>query len=162
MLAEILRHTPAWVFVLFVLLLVLGFLQTRTRAVPLPRLALLPLAMLGLSVYGIVSGFGAHPLPLACWAAALAAVVAANFALRFSRRVFRSPTGGSFTVPGSWVPLALMMAIFFTRYAVAVALARDAALAAVPGFAAAAGLAYGAFSGVFVARALHILRAERA
>ena len=162
MLAEILRRTPVWVFVLFVLLLGLGIAQTRTRNVTLPRLALLPFAMLGLSVYGIVSGFGAHPLPLACWAAGLAAVVVANFALRLPHGVLRSQTARSFTVPGSWVPLALMMAIFFTRYAVAVAIARDAALPAAPGFAAAAGLAYGAFSGVFLARALHILRAARA
>ncbi len=57
--AEVLRHTPASVFGLF---------------------ALLPLAMLGLSLYGLASAFAPAPLTL-----------------------------------------TLMMAIFFTKYAVAVA-----------------------------------------
>jgi hypothetical protein len=162
MLLEILRHTPLWVFGLFVLLVWLGISQTRTRVVTLPRLALLPLVMLGLSLSGVASAFGTHPLALGSWAAALAALTLASLGLPATRGVSYSRAERTFTVPGSWLPVALMMAIFFTKYAVAVALARRPELRAALGFAAAACAVYGVFSGLFFARALRILRVAQA
>ncbi|MGH8744990.1 MAG: DUF6622 family protein, partial [Burkholderiales bacterium] len=162
MLVEILRHTPAWVFGLFALLIALGMTQARARTLGLVRLALLPLAMLGLSLYGAVSAFGLSELALGSWAAALAAVALASLALPAARGVGYSAAERTFSVPGSWFPLALMMAIFFTKYAVAVTLARQPALHAAPGFVAAACCLYGAFSALFFARALRILRTARA
>lgn len=162
MLAEILRHTPVWVFGLFALLIALGMTQTRARSVGLPRLALLPLAMLGLSLFGVASAFGPRALALGGWAAALVAVTIASFTLPPVRGVGYSSGERVFKVPGSWLPLGLMMAIFFTKYAVAVALARQPVLHAAPGFVAAVCCAYGMFSGLFFARGLRILRTARA
>ncbi|MGA7984080.1 MAG: DUF6622 family protein, partial [Burkholderiales bacterium] len=162
MLVEILRHTPTWVFGLFVLLLALGITQARARRLGRTRLLLLPLAMLGLSLYGAASAFGSAPLALGSWAAALAAVTLASLQLPAPRGVGYSSAERTFAVPGSWLPLALMMAIFFTKYAVAVALARQPELRATTGFVAVVGVVYGMFSGLFYARALRILRAARA
>jgi Family of unknown function (DUF6622) len=162
MIAEILRHTPLWVFGLFALLLALGLQQARARNVGLARLALLPLLMLGLSFNGVASAFGARLLPLACWAAALAAVAAGSLVLPPQPGAAYNPALRRFSVPGSWLPLALMMTIFFTKYAVAVASARAPELARADAFAATASLAYGVFSGLFFARALRILRTARA
>jgi hypothetical protein len=47
-----------------------------------------------------------------------------------------------------------MMTMFFTRYAVTVAIATDPALAAAPAFVTPACVAYGLLSGTFFARAL--------
>jgi Family of unknown function (DUF6622) len=160
--AEILRQTPLWVFGLFALLLYLGLLQARARSVGLPRLALLPLAMLGLSLFGVVSAFGARPLALGCWAGALAATAGASFALPPAPGIRYVADRRAFSLPGSWLPLALMMTVFFTKYAVAVTLARQPALHAAPGFLAVVGCVYGLFSGLFFARALRILRTVRA
>ncbi|HUJ85727.1 MAG TPA: DUF6622 family protein [Burkholderiales bacterium] len=162
MLVEILRHTPSWVFGLFVLLLALGITQARARRLGRTRLSLLPLAMLGLSLYGAASAFGSGPLALGSWGAALAAVTLASLELPAARGVGYSCAERTFTVPGSWLPLALMMAIFFTKYAVAVALARQPELRTATGFVAAVGGVYGMFSGLFFARALRILRVARA
>jgi hypothetical protein len=63
-----------------------------------------------------------------------------------------------FTLPGSAVPLALMMGIFLTKYAVGVALSVAPALSRDAAFAAVVGGLYGAFSGVFGARALRLWR----
>lgn len=65
MILEILGRTPIWVWPLFLLLLYLGYTQTRTRPVPAARLAVLPVLMPGLSMFGMLSVFGAVAVALA-------------------------------------------------------------------------------------------------
>jgi len=67
------------------------------------------------------------------------------------------PAQQAFRVPGSWLPLALMMAIFLLKYAVGVTLAMQPHLAHSAGFAITVSAAYGALSAVFLARARNIL-----
>ena len=117
---QILTHTPLWVFGLFFGLVYLGYLQSKTRQVSRGRLIVLPLAMLAWSLYSVWSTFDAHLTALAAWACAWVAVVVIGLAWVPSRRVAYDASTAQFTVPGSWMPLALMMGIFFFRYAVAV------------------------------------------
>ena len=111
---QILTHTPLWVFGLFLGLVYLGYLQSRTRQVSRGRLVVLPLAMLAWSLYSVWSTFDAHLTALAAWACAWVAVVAiASSSVRApSRRAAYDASTKQFTVPGSWVPLALMMGSF--------------------------------------------------
>lgn len=161
MLLQILQRTPPWVFVLFVVLVAFGIVQSRTRQVSLARVAILPLVLIGLSLSGLWGSFGANLLAFAAWGAAVAAALLINRALRWPRRVSYSPATRSFLVEGSWLPLAVMMAIFFARYAVAVALAMRPALAATSWLPVAVSAAYGLMSGAFFARAMRILGARR-
>lgn len=158
MLLQILKGTPPWVFGLFFGLLALGFLQSRSRDVSAGRLALLPAAFIAFSLYGVVAAFGIAAADLLAWAVGLSAAVMLG-------RLLKRPSGArwdastrSFHVPGSWVPLALMMTVFFARYAFAASIAMHPALARDSVFALAASLAYGLLSGAFLARALGILR----
>ena len=155
---QILTHTPLWVFALFFGLVYLGYLQSRTRQVSRGRLIVLPLAMLAWSLYSVWSTFDAHLTALAAWACAWVAVVVIGLAWVPSRRVAYDASTAQFTVPGSWMPLALMMGIFLTKYAVGVALSVAPALSRDAAFAALVGGLYGAFSGVFGARALRLWR----
>jgi hypothetical protein len=154
MLTEILLRTPVWVYVLFVALMFLGFLQTRTRTVTGTRLAVLPVALGAFSVYGVYAAFGPQPAALAGWGSGMVLALMLNGVLKQPRGVRYDPTGRVFLMPGSGTPLALMMTMFFTRYAVTVAIATDPALAEAPAFVATACLAYGLLSGTFFARAL--------
>jgi len=61
-----------------------------------------------------------------------------------------------FQVAGSAVPLVLMMGIFFTKYVVGVALAMHPELRQQAGFAVGVPMLYGAFSGIFAARAVRL------
>jgi len=79
----------------------------------------------------------------------------ANRALRWPRDV--GSDGDAFVVAGSPWPLALMLAIFALRYAVAVSLVFHPEWRADPVFAASLALLYGALSGMFTARAVRIL-----
>ena len=161
MILEILRRTPVWVFPLFLLLLYLGFAQTRTRPVGTARLAVLPVLMPGLSIFGMLSVFGANAIALACWLAALLATVASVRAVRVPKGVTWSPGAKAFLVPGSWWPLALIMLIFFARYTVAVALAMNPSLPQLTLFTVLVSVTYGLPSGFFVGRALNIWRTAK-
>lgn len=161
MILEILRRTPVWVLPLFLLLLYLGFTQSRRRSVTPARLAILPVAMPVLSLVGLSSVFGASAVALGCWSAALLAAAWSVEAAGIPKGVSIAPETGAFIVPGSWWPLSLIMVIFFTRYAVAVALARDASLSSLVPFAALVSATYGLSSGYFVGRAVHIWRSAK-
>ncbi|HET7863229.1 MAG TPA: DUF6622 family protein [Burkholderiaceae bacterium] len=154
MVSTTLQHIPTWVFALFVALVALGVSMSFPRTVSLRRSLMLPLALLSLSLMGMVSAFGSQPLALPAWAAGLAAALLAlqgrvdTSAVRFSAQTRH------FHVPGSWLPLALMMALFSLKFGVGMALALQPDLRQSTGLAVAASAAYGLFSGVFLGRAL--------
>lgn len=156
MLLQILASTPRWVFVLFVVLLVLGVRQMLSYRASLMRIAILPVAMKSLAVYGVISAFGGSSVALVGWivAAVIAATVVLHRPLPASTR-FDTATR-TFEVTGSIVPLALLMGIFFTKYVVAVQLAMHPGLAHQTDFALAVGTLYGAFSGIFAARGIRL------
>jgi hypothetical protein len=155
---EILRHTPAWVFVLFFVLLAAGYRQTKDRRVRHGVIVALPAVMLALSFYGVISGFGMDAAALGAWVIGIGLAVALGVISRWPRRAGASKGENAFFVPGSWVPLLLMMLIFFTKYAVAVIIARKLPIANRPLFIVCVALCYGLFSGFFLARAIVIWR----
>jgi hypothetical protein len=160
MLLEILIRTPAWVYGLFIVLVVFGLIQTRTSKVGTARAVVLPIAMLILSAYGAVSVFGANPIVAAAWFVGLAtALVIGRNLLDWPSGVVRDADSGSIVVPGSWTPLALMMAIFFTKFGVGVTLAMAPLVKTQPTFWVPVCLAYGLFGGLFLSRGMKILRA---
>jgi hypothetical protein len=160
MIIEILSHTPRWVFGLFFGLVYLGFVQSKIREVSITRLILLPLAMFMLSLYGVFTAFNSNPLGLACWLIAVCVGVATAMRLSDAKRVIYSSAAQTFTVPGSWLPLSLMMAIFFTKYAVGFSLAQHPELMVQVIFVGIASAAYGIFSGIFLGRMLKIMGAH--
>ena len=155
MILQILQRTPVWVWPLFATLLYVGYSQSKTRRVGRARLFALPAALLGLSLYSMFATFGANRIGFAAWLVGGVLALMLNRILQQPSGVAYAPDTRDFTLPGSWLPLILMMAIFAVRYAVAAAIAVDPSLRDAGSFAGIAGLAYGFLSGVFVARALH-------
>jgi hypothetical protein len=157
MILTILTHTPVWVFGLFAVLLVFGLRQTRSRRIGKRLAFVLPLSMIGLSLAGIHSSFGLSPLPVTFWAVGLALVTVLGYRFFPDRGVVFEADKNAYFVPGSWAPLLVIMAIFFSKYAYAVARAFDAALVRRTVFVLALSLAYGCFSGYFSSRAANLL-----
>ncbi|MEO6033572.1 MAG: DUF6622 family protein [Burkholderiaceae bacterium] len=160
-LIDIIKYTPLWVWGLLAALLVLGGSQARDREVGIARVTLLPLAMIALALYGVVGAFGAHPAPLTAWALGVAAALILGARLVAPRGARRLPTGARLHVRGSWLPLALIVSIFIVKYTVGVSLAMHPELARANGFDALASLAYGGFSGLFLARGLALWKVSR-
>ncbi len=160
-LARIAQNTPVWVWGLLAALVALGLSQARARQASLWRVSLLPAAMLSLSVLGAMGDFGRTGLlapTLAAWTASAAAVL---LALRH-----RAPARGSgydaasrrLHLPGSWLPLLLILAIFCLKYAVGIELALRPQASQDAAFALPVCAVYGALSGLFAARALALWR----
>ena len=153
MLTQIVSNTPRWVWALLFALMALGASQLFSRVASRARVVRMSLFMTAFSLYGTVSAFGPDLQVLACWLAAASAV---------GYSVLRIPLGGdtrylperrAFELPGSWVPLALMVGIFLVKYAVGVMMAMHLPVVRAALFGPMLGLLYGAFSGVFLGRA---------
>jgi hypothetical protein len=114
-----------------------------------------------MSALGVWAAFGVTAPAIAGWGAGVALVLLANRRLRLPGAVHFDLATGKFSLPGSYGPLALMMSMFATRYAINVALAISPMLVDSVAFALLASLAYGALSGAFLARSLRILAAAQ-
>jgi hypothetical protein len=155
----IIRHTPPWVGGLAVALTVLGLWQRRRRSLSLGRAMLLPAVITVFSVSATVSLFAGSPQApwvLCAWGAAAAA--GTTIALRQSTRATYDAATRRFDLPGSWVPLAWIGAIFLGKYAVGVELSLQPQLPTEAPFALTVGAVYGAISGIFAGRAWRLWR----
>lgn len=121
---QAIQHTPIWVWPLLALLIFIGVLALRPRNLPLPRLLILPIVFLGLSIFSMVSS--ALPLPeaLGIWLAGLllGSLLGRLFVPRQGVAIDRAAR--RIAVPGSVVPLLLIVVIFIGRYAFGYAFGR--------------------------------------
>jgi len=155
----IVRSTPTWVWGLLTGLLALGASQLRGRTASLVRVSLMPVAMTVFSVWGTYTAFGrSHLLGQAIAVWLVAAGIA--FALLAPGRANASydPARRTFTLPGSVVPLLLIVGIFLVKYFVGVELTMAPGLVQDPEYALTVAALYGAFTGTFVGRATRLWR----
>ena len=155
----IVKNTPTWVGGLFAALMVLGFSQARDRAASLVRITIMPIAMTAFSLWGISTAFGASPqfgMVLLAWFVA-AAVVLALVAPGSSKATYDS-SARTFAMPGSWLPLVLIVGMFMTKYWVGVETAMQPQLAHDASYTVIVGALYGLFSGAFLGRAARLLK----
>lgn len=162
-LGTVLQKTPTWVWGLLAGLVALGASQLVARTASLTRVAVMPVAMTLFSVYGLVSAFGSSgqvPGALAAWLAAAAIVATLTLALMPA-----TPAGTrylaasrSFHIPGSPLPLLLILGIFLTKYLVGIEMAMQPSLAHDATFDLEIAALYGVFNGLFIARSARLWR----
>ena len=153
MLIQILSHPPLYVWVILALLVWRGVVELREREIAMPRMFVLPLVMLILSLHDIARKFGFDATAFIAWTAAFAAV--ALLAWRFGRvRVAPGSAPGRVRVAGNVVPLVLMLSIFALKYLTSVLLAVRPDLAGQPMVAAGVCAMFGVFNGYFLGRLL--------
>ena len=158
---QTLQHIPIWVFALLLGLIALGLLQTRTRKVRARRLLGTNIALTIFTLVGVTQQWRPTPwlaLALLTWAAACLLVSWALGQGAAPDGARYDPATQRFTVPGSWLPLALFMAIFACKFVVGMVSAT--APGSLHSVQAAIGISalYGLFSGVLNGRALRLLQ----
>ncbi|QJE01404.1 hypothetical protein HH212_16305 [Massilia forsythiae] len=151
MLIQILTHTPLYVWAILAFLLQRGLAALREREIATRKLFILPLAMLALSLQDIAAKFGLDGIALAAWACGAAATAAAVWK-GSAGRIGAGALPGTVRVRGSRLPLAMMMAVFFTKYLTSVACAVLPQLRHDVAFTAAVCVLLGACSGWFLGR----------
>ncbi|MEM9423875.1 MAG: DUF6622 family protein [Spirochaetota bacterium] len=175
MIILILSRTPKYVWFILLALILLGLLCAKDRKMSAFRVLLLPIAMLSFSFYGIISDFGLDLPSLAPWL--FSVVAAAVLGVRVPvpkdlQDVRYDADETQFSVPGSWMPLILMMLIFVSKYIITVlrtisgpdGMGNADILGSIvisPWFTFAVCALYGLYSGIFLARALVILRTRK-
>ncbi|HWI84450.1 DUF6622 family protein [Ramlibacter sp.] len=155
-LPQIVARTPLWVWALLVALLVLGIIQRRQRTITAARALALPLGLTAFSLWGTLSAFGASPPVLLAWTAAAGAAIASQQLRPSAARYLVASR--RFVIPGSWLPMLLMLGIFAVRYAVAASLAIRPQLGADAAFVVAVAALYGGCSGIFLGRTVQLAR----
>jgi hypothetical protein len=155
---EIVSHTPLWVWGILAAITLFGLHQMRDHEIPRARLLLAPLGLGGYSLWGASAVFGIDAA--AAWLAGMALALALNHKLQWPR-VIGVAGNGRFALKGSPWPLLLMWTIFAMRYALAVKLVFQPALAQQAAWAIGAPLVYGLLSGLFSARAWRVLQSAR-
>jgi len=159
---DILRYTPIWVWGLLAALLTLGFWQTRTRNLARARLLALPLTLLCLGLWSTSSTFAVLPLAAGVWLAALSASFFAAQRLKAPAGTRWDAASERLHLPGSWLPLALIVAIFTLRYSATVAMVLHPAWRGDPALLLPLAALYGSLSGLFLGRAVGLLALTRA
>lgn len=161
MLGRVIQNTPPFVWALLVGLISLGLGQARTRTASLTRITVMSIAMTALSIWGTVSAFGASPLfgyVMLAWMLAAASMLAVIAPMAPPRGAAYDAASRSFALPGSWIPMLLILGIFLTKYVVGVDLTMQPSLARDGQYTLVVGALYGTFSGVFAGRAARLWR----
>lgn len=115
---QVIVHTPFWVWPLLGGLIWMGWQGLKPRAVPVWRLALLPLIGLGVTASGLIQSLQ-PAMAVASWGAALLLALVPGYLLGRRRPACRRPDG-RFDMPGSWFILVFGLSVFLVRYALGV------------------------------------------
>ncbi|WP_332848504.1 DUF6622 family protein [Massilia sp. S19_KUP03_FR1] len=158
MLNQIFTHTPLYVWVILAFLIFRGVIAMRTRELAMNKLFIIPLVMLALSLFDIAAKFGLGGIGFATWTVTMAATLA--LLVRFgAARIAPTAKPGHVVVLGSKFPLALMMAIFVTKYVTSIAVVVQPHLRENAIFTVAVCALFGLFSGYFLGRLARDLKA---
>ena len=153
-------HIPVWVFAILLGLIAIGLRQTRTRVVKPAVLVSVATGLLVYSAWGVTSAFGWQPAPLLAWAVGLS--VALGLLMRWVAPQGLVRQGRTVQVPGSWLPMALLLSIFLAKFALGMANGVGAGFVQATWFVLLASAVFGLLSGSFAARALAVHRFARA
>lgn len=147
---------PAWPFAILFALVSLGYRLSRTRVVRPRTVATVAIAMLVFSLYGVAASFGANALALIAWTAGVAISILMGGAAFAPSGLTRE--GSSVRVPGSWLPLFLLLGIFAGKFALGFAHGAGLHVVHEPWLVAGASAVFGLLSGAFAARAMAVHR----
>ncbi len=160
MIISIFQHVPRFVWFLLAGLIALGISMSFTRRRSLRAAIVIPLAMITLSFLGVISAFH-QPIALAAWVGGVVVALGVSTALGLWSTVRWSHQERCLIVPGSWIPMAMIMGLFIIKFGVNVMLGMHQELGNDAMFIALAGFAYGAFSGMFLARGVAMVQVAR-
>ena len=147
---QILKNTPIWVWAILAALIYLGSKQLKARVVKRYTVLIAPVVFL---FVGLVAA-GRGPVGLATWAVSLTSLAVVTFFVWQPTGGARyEPSGDRLHVPGSVVPMLLMLAIFLLNYVVNVVLAINPSYRGELVWQVVPALILGALSGVFIGRA---------
>lgn len=158
---QLFAHTPAHVWAVLAVLVWRGLVERRERETTPRRLFVIPLSMLALALYDMLTRFDGAVAALAAWATMC---IGAGWAIsRYGHgRIAPGATRERVRVRGGCLPLFLMLAIFAVKYVAAVVLALHPDAVREQAFVLAVCASLGVFNGIFLGRLMLDVAACRA
>ena len=151
-----LSYIPTWVFAVLALLLAIGFVQSRPRQVSPAVILSVAIGLAAYSLWGVFSSFGSTVQSVLLWVVGLVGAIMLAPSVLPSAGLSYVASSGKVQVPGSWLPLALMLGIFSIKFGLGFAAGTGVPVQAGSLAAGACALCLGLLSGVFAARARSI------
>lgn len=156
---QILSHTPAWVYVLFVYLLSRGLKALKPAEVTPLKLALVPALLTGWGLYDLIRLYGLSAASLAPWLAALGVGAIVGWFLIRGRVIEVDRAAGVIKRPADYTVLPLILFAFSIKYAFGVIAAMSPERLADPSFRILDLTLSGVLAGIFVGKlALYLKR----
>jgi len=124
----ILANTPLWVWAVLLVIVLMGLRRTRDRIVTAPRLAIMPLIILGLAVSNLAVAT-ADATGMIGALIGLVAGIGAGLSIE-ARAGAERVSPGVLKLKGEWVSFVTVLAIFLVRYVSTVISTVDPATAA--------------------------------
>lgn len=155
-------HIPSWVFAVLALLLVLGFVQSRSRLVAPAVIRGVAFGLLAYSLWGVISSFGLHAAVVTAWLAGIGTSAVLGRSIVTPRGMSFDVDARKVRVPGSWLPMLLLMGIFGLKFGVGYSAGTGAPIAWDSSAAIAIALSLGLLSGAFFVRASAVVAVARA
>lgn len=150
MFSQIISHTPVFIWFLLAFLIYRGVIALRPRDIEMRKLYIIPVVMLGLSLFDISGKFG-FGFAFVIWS--VSAFVVLALVLRYAAPSIKpSNTRGQVIVQGSMWPLVLMLGIFVTKYATSVVLVTQPQLYHSTAFVTLVCGVFGIFNGYLLGR----------
>ena len=153
MLYQIIINVPLWVWPLFIGLLAIGLLGTRSRQAPLILFWFLPL--LGALAVNSMAAFGATVLAWAVFAVFY--IAGCLFGFNYQKKIVLERKGSRVSLKGEWLTLVTIMIIFWTNFARGLMTAIFPDIIANPATIAIIAAIVGSVSGVFLGRSIQTL-----
>ena len=111
-----LQNTPWWVYLVFVLLLVRGVKASRPRLISLRRLCILPIVLLGVSLYVLLVVVTPGSATIGAWLFCLFIGGVLSFIQIERQTLVFDKKRHLVKTSGTWTVLILILLIFFSKY----------------------------------------------
>lgn len=161
MLIQIIVNTPIWVFILFFALLITGYIQSKDRTLSKFKLITLPMIMIVLSLSGVYSTTGVDTIGLFPWSVGIVLTALLTGKILPENIATYTDETKTFSIPGSWYPMALIMAIFLKKYSMGILTGMNNPIVFTSEFIIGFSFLNGCFSGIFLARVVAIIQKSR-
>ncbi len=152
MIINFLLNTPFYVYWIFFSLLFVGISQLKTRSVGLRRALIIPIILILLSIYGLTHDFGITFFSTSIWIVGMISAVILNTMIKKKKEIIYLKESKTFTIAGSFIPLSMMMLLFWVKYTVGAVTALELEILHNSSFIGIFSLLYGLFTGTYLLR----------